>query len=354
MTPDIHPHWTSTDSGNTTPTPPPAPSSREEDSFFPIEGDEPEVGGPSSKQEHHHVQIAGGKQSSLFLVLSLISLGAASVGIVFYQGVNRIRADLLEEMAADSVIEIGQSTFSPASLTVEAGKLLEWKNTGSGNQELRSDQLDESGSPFLATPTIPAGTSFRFRVPPSLGGTMLTVRSSFNPLMSIAITVDPAKEVASSSSAGGTPAEPRPETATLPVAPSQPSTPSTPPTLPTPSPSPVPLIPSLPSSPSLPSIPSPSPNPSPTPTPAPVLHIGPTETVSQGVWPNQLRINRFTIGSGFAPTIPSPSPIHSAGRTQQQLHPAARRQPDTGPALWILSSLTLATTLFLFRRKKAF
>ena len=321
--------------------PPPATSPREEDSFFPMDDDEPEVGGPSSKQEHHHVQIAGGKQSSLFLILSLISLGAASLGVVFYQGVNRIRADLLEEMAADSVIEIGQSTFSPASLIVEAGKLLEWKNTGSGNQELRSDQLDESGSPVLATPAIPAGTSFRFRVPPSLGGTMLTVRSSFNPLMTIAITVDPAKEVASSSSAGVIPAEPQPEIAKEP----QPGTASSQPrraALDS-----VPLIPSLPSSPPLPSIPSlPS-------VPAPVLHIGTTETVQQALWPNQLRINRFTVGSSFVPAIPSPSPIHSAGRAQQQLHPAARRQPETGPALWILASLTLGTTLFLFRRKKA-
>ena len=327
MTSDIHPHWKSTGEGSGVS---PQGDDRE---FWPMDG-----------EAHHHVRVNGGGASSFFLLFAFSTISLAALGVVFYQGVNRIRADLLEGRSPDVVIEVQDAAFSPASLAVQAGQLVEWKNVGSGNQQLRSDQLDDAGTPFVSSPLIPAGGTYRSTLPLELAGTMLTIRSAFVPTMMQTITIEtpveaPSSEVPSDAAPDATSSLP-PLPPSAPSSPSLPSLPPIPPPPPTPSTPSTPTLPTLPSIPSVPSVPS---------TPTPVIQIGSTDTPSlTSAWPSLLRINRFTI-----------SPIHAARQAQEEWQrssysaaPLARRQPETGPALWVLSVLTLGTMPFFFRKAK--
>ena len=329
MTSDIHPHWKSTDDSA-------ASLPKGDDAFWP----EGEVSSSKEKQDHHHIRIAGKRgASSLLLFISLVSFGAMFLGVSFYQGVRMIRADLLEGQIPDVTVEVRDAEFSPGSLAIEAGKIVEWKNVSTSNQQFRSDQLDDSGAPFVSSPLLPQGESYVLEIPPELGGMLLMIRSMFLPTMTQTITVENSSEAS-----------------TEPV----PSLPSIPPLPPVPPPPPAQV--SLPSTSSLPSTPStlstpPTPStPSIPTTPTPTIQIGSADKPAAQSWPNILRINRFTVGSVTIPDFKPISPIHAARRVQEEWqsrsHTAAPRQPTTGPALWILSALTLGTMPFFFRGQK--
>lgn len=347
MNQDIHPHWKSTDETAS------APKSADDANFWPDGEETPTASKP--KEDHHRIRIAGGGASSLLLGLSFSTFGAVLLGLGFYQGVTLIRADLLEGRTPDVQVEVRDAEFSPQAFSIAAGKIVEWKNVGSGNQQFRSDQLDTTSSPFVGSPLLPPGERYVTEIPLALAGTMLTIRSEFIPTMTQTVTVEasaeaPTEEVETTSSLPPLPpsqpsleagAEPSRSELRPASVPSVSSVPSQPPTLSTPP------SPSQPSTPSTPPV-----------APTPTIQIGSSETLAQSAWPNLLRVNRFTVGNVTVPDFSPISPIHAVREAQEEWErqhsaaPIARKQPETGPALWILSALTLGTMPFFFRGQK--
>ena len=123
---------------------------------------------------------------------------------------------------------------------------------------------------------------------------------------------------------------------------------------PTPEPTPEPI-----------SEPTPDPIPNPSQTPS-VVEVNPpvTPTISlnqasvtppSNIWPNILKVNRFTVGSAFVPAF-SPIaqiPVNSVRDAQERVHGAARatRQPETGPAVWVAGIMSLAVLPLILKRK---
>ena len=310
--------------------------------------------------QRHRVHIAQEKCTPILLG-GVAILFLAVFGFLFLRGVSRIRADLVEELVPDLEVQVTENGFSPSEAEIATGKLVEWKNTGKSPQQFQSDQRNLAGAPFISSPLLPPDGTYRLKITEDLEDATVTLRSTFLPTMTGMLRIIAAAPVAMelpSSASAPPPAPQAPETVSMPAP-----------------------LPAFPSPPAMPAPVQPSPVPSPAAPPSAVSpskasDVGP-QTIEVGdamqmpvvsSWPSLLRINRYTVGSPLVPLAPTDQfPVHSVARaneayTSSRSRPPARpydaagrarRQPETGPALWIFGALTLCAMPFVCRRRRA-
>jgi len=366
MTPDIHPHWTNTESNDpqkveiTEPTPP-----------------HPTTALPPSPRLRwagrvNRVRISRKGHHSTFISNILFAIAGLTVlSFLFFQGLEFIKADVTANLRPDVVIEIDASGFPEAE--VQPGQLVQFTNVGENPDQFRTEELGAGGEPLVEIPRIAPGESHFFEISEELAGVRLTFLSTFAPSRRGALIVGDAPAFR----AVAAPQPPAPETPE-PAPPVVTPTPTpTPPPVPTPTPPPVepetttvpePEVQPPPTT-STPETVVPPPPPPPPPPPAPAKTINVGQEVARPVaatWPNRLKVNAFIVGSPlvpeFAPT--SQLPVHIVRQTQQQMvqrsqqvrhaagaRPPARVQPATGPALWIVAFLALCSLPFFVEKR---
>lgn len=325
MTSDIHPHWKNVGAEEGVPPSQHPVTGGSSDSFWPMP-EEAQLEAPKRSQVHR-IRVAR-SGISLLLVFTLVPLTLAALAFVFLQGVNLIRADLTAGVAPDWQIDITDIGFSQQNVAAKAGDLVEWRNTGNAPQQFRSAELNTDGSPLLQSSLLQPGETFRMKVPEFLAGKTLTLHSAFIPTMVSTVTV-------AETHLSAAPAPPPP-----------------PPPAPTPPP------------------PSPTLTPPPV-TPAPAsatINVGMAEMVpsNASAWPALLRTNPFTVDRVASLSPTAQLPIHSVARTREKVKSSeakrlplarpdspvgrARKQPETGPALWIVATLSLCGVSLLLKR----
>lgn len=327
MTSDIHPHWKSVGAGNG--------AHGDGDSFWPMPEEAP---APQKPTKVHRVRVAR-SGVSLFLVFTLIPVGIGVLGFVFLRGVNLIRADLVEGIVPDHLIELTDTGFSRLDTTVKVGEVVAWENAGGAPRQFRSRELNTDGSPLLASSLLEPQETFRLKVPSFLEGQTLTLTDAFIPTMvsTLMITEGEASSL--------TPLPPAPAPKPLTAAP-PPASLSVP-------------LPSL--------VPPPDPRPTPTVSLSPTINVGVVPMSSPGAvpvtngsitWPALLRINPYTFDRAPSLSPTAQLPIHSVARAREKVQsakakrPPARKQPETGPALWIIATLSLCGVPLLLRKRK--
>jgi hypothetical protein len=261
----------------------------------------------------------------------LAALSLAALSVLFFYGIHRIRGDLLAEMQTPLTLEITDAGISHSEGTFEPGKKILMKNLSSSAQQLQSDQRLPDGSPLLSTSSLPAGEETEVTIPDEAAGMTLTLRSTILPTLAVSLSIAPARV----ESLEEIPAQPSPaamedaEDIDIPL-----------PVLPVVTPTPTPV-----------QIPNPVSTASPfAPIIPPVVTIGEVPHPSPGTsFPAILRINRYTVGSPYVPPVHAVRYAEEAVR--EALHPAASRQPTTGPALWVTFFTTLGFMPLLIRGK---
>lgn len=318
MTPKIHPHWKSTEDAS-----------------------------PKSKKEH--ITISRGGYSTFASKFLFAAAVLVVLAFVFMQGVRFITADLTEGLTPDSTITFTDDGFAGE---VDPGAYVEFLNGGTVPDQYRTTQLNPNGSPLIAIPLLGPGETYRLVIPKDLAGRTLTFVSETDPSRRGSIVISEAlSEPEVPVYEAPAPEPTSPDTSELVV------TEVTIPPLPSLSLTPIQIASSIPTpTPASTSLPPPSAQPV-------VIDIGDVATAFQtSKWPSLLRINLFTVGSSLVANL-SPigqMPLHIVRDAQEQVHaaagtsrPPARRQPATGPALWIVAFFSLCSLPFFVKRRKS-
>ncbi len=322
---DLHPHWQATDDGESVPvrvTPPP-------------------------------VALANVSRRPAAIVGILFAL---SIGLVFFQGIERSPA----QIAASVEVRITAQGLEPASISVRAGQDIVWRNEQEIPHIIQSDELCTTQGDCLFTNTMFQGDTAVF-----------TVTSAVRPgtyRYFSATAADIAGEVIVTDDAAGAPSgeAPAPQPETEPAAET-----------------PVPMLLETAKEPSALAMPGAEPSPAPTtepeemtptPAPSPVVTDGAAFTVAAGAEeaaapaPSAtiaaIPRNPYTLESGrIHPYGPTGEPIEDFLAGDETLRGAAPRygiqteralrQPETGPSVWIASLLSLAAFWWLMRRRFA-
>jgi hypothetical protein len=331
MTFPIHPHWRST-------------------------RDDASVSSDNESGERGHYTV-------LFRLL-MVSAGALIVFALLVEGVHFLRAQLTSQVLSpdtepDQLIVLQDYTLPPM-LTLRVGETVRFSNMGSQPRHLMSDDRDQYEQILFQTPLIAPGEHYTFQVPDYLLHTDIVVRDVLYPTavarMITRSAAPPPEEVPELSEVPRLPVEsesyeptaPRPFPDLL-----ERDSPQTepPPTVSGSDPQEPPVL-------TLPFMVDAS-----LPAKGTVeLHIDPgvSSQGQQDIWPTTLRVNRFTVDriplfstpplTDLLPVqdIPARAQVHAASPAR----PLASPPPATGPALGVLSVLSLCAASLLKGRRR--